>query len=42
MFAQVVERPLCFGLPAAETVHEDIYADPAPDVDYHRARLGGE
>jgi hypothetical protein len=27
MRAQIVERPLCFGLSAAEAVHEDVYAD---------------
>ena len=28
--------------PDPGAAYEDIYADPAPDVDYHRARLGGE
>jgi hypothetical protein len=27
VLAQIVERPLCFGLSAAEAVHKDVYSD---------------
>lgn len=28
--------------PDPDVAYEDVYAEPVPDIDYHRARLGGE